>query len=120
MKVKMNTDGIREYIAQDIDAACHFVGDFAWCAREQGWSDEEILRVVRPVTAKRAYQELLPYIEYVPPSVPPPPDPSDATPKAVPFSRTTRTSDTGPFAGSSGRFGRLSSGAESTGGSPEE
>ena len=59
---------------KDIDAACHFVGDFAWCARHQGWSDEEILRVVRPLTAKRALEELLPYIEYVPPSVSPPPN----------------------------------------------
>jgi hypothetical protein len=75
MKVKMNTDGLKEYVAEDIDAACHFVGDFAWCARQQGWTDEEIECVVRPLTAKRAYDELMPYIEYVPPSVSPPPNP---------------------------------------------
>jgi hypothetical protein len=73
-RVKMNTDGLKEYVASDIDAACHFVGDFAWCARSQGWTEEEISRVVRPLTAKRAYEELMPYIEYVPPSVTPPPD----------------------------------------------
>jgi hypothetical protein len=70
----MNTDGLKEYVANNIDAACHFVGDFAYCARSQGWTDEEIWRVVRPLTAKRAYEELMPHIEYVPPSVTPPPD----------------------------------------------
>ncbi len=74
-RVRMNTDGLKEYVAEDIDAACHFVGDFAWCAREQGWSNEEIERVVRPLTAKRAFEELMPRIEYVPANVSPPPNP---------------------------------------------
>jgi hypothetical protein len=74
-RVKMNTDGLKEYVAGDIDAACRFVGDFAFCARKQGWTEGEIERVVRPLTAKRAVEELMPFIEYVPPSVPPPPDP---------------------------------------------
>ena len=75
-KVKMNTDGLREYVDGDIDAACHFVGDFAWCAYREGWSDDEIRRVVRPLTAKRAVEELMPYIQYVPPSATPPPNPA--------------------------------------------
>lgn len=74
-RVKMNTDGLKDYVAHDIDAACHFVGDFAWCARRQGWTEEELRRVVRPLTAKRAYEELSRHIEHVPPGVPPPPDP---------------------------------------------
>jgi hypothetical protein len=73
-RVKMNTDGLKEYVANNVDAACHFVGDFAYCARSQGWTDQEIWRVLRPLTAKRAYEELMPHIEYVPPSVSPPPD----------------------------------------------
>src|SRR5688500_11228341 len=60
-RVRMNTDGLRECVAGDIDAACHFVGDFAFCAREQGWTTEEIRRVVGRVTAKRAYDELMPH-----------------------------------------------------------
>src|SRR5215207_2498763 len=75
-RVQMNTDGLKEYVAGDIDAACHFVGDFAFCALQQGWTRDEVERVVRPLTAKRAYEELMPFIESVPPSVPPPPDPS--------------------------------------------
>ena len=91
-RVKMNTDGLREYVADDLDAACHFVGDFAWCAKSQGWTDEEILRVVRPVSAKRAFEELMPFIEYVPPGVPPPPDPAGRYADGCDlFSSTTRT-----------------------------
>jgi hypothetical protein len=62
--VKLNTVGLKEYTQHDIDAACHFVGAFASSAREQGWTEDEIQRVVRPLTARRAHDELLPYIEH--------------------------------------------------------
>lgn len=51
---------------RNTDTACHFVGEFAFCARKQGWTYEEVQRVVRPVTAKRAYEQLMPFIEPVP------------------------------------------------------
>ncbi len=64
-KVKLYTRGLEKYVANDVDAACHFVGQFAFCARKQGWTQEEIQQLVRQVTAKRAYDELMPFIEPV-------------------------------------------------------
>jgi hypothetical protein len=62
-RVRINIEGLKAYVEDDVDNACHFVGVFARAAREQGWSEDEIEQVVRPTTAKRAYEELTRYIE---------------------------------------------------------
>jgi hypothetical protein len=59
----MNVEGLKAYIGADIDRACHFVGVFVRAAFEQGWTEGDIDRVLKPVTARSAYERLLPYIE---------------------------------------------------------
>lgn len=55
---------IPEIDPADIDSICLFVGTFARKAFEQGWPDEEMERVIGPVTARRALEELGPYVEH--------------------------------------------------------
>lgn len=62
-RVRINIEGLRAYVGDDIDRACHFVGVFVRAALEQGWTEGDIDRVVKQVTARSAYERLMPYIE---------------------------------------------------------
>lgn len=62
-RVRINIEGLKAYIGDDIDRACYFVGVFVRAAVEQGWTEGDIDRVLKPVTARRAYEQLLPHIE---------------------------------------------------------